>query len=72
MAQELLTTFEAELNGVTLVRGSAGVLEMRVGDDVVYSRRDAGRFPEAAELKRLVRGELDLVACSRPGLLPAR
>lgn len=55
IAQELLTTFEAELAGVTLVPGSGGVFEVRVGDDVVWSRKDAGRFPEAAELKRLVR-----------------
>lgn len=55
IAQELLTTFETELAGVTLVPGSGGVFEVRVGDDVVWSRKAAGRFPEAAELKRLVR-----------------
>jgi len=55
VAQELLSTFEQELAGVTLVPGSGGVFEVRVGDDVVWSRKDAGRFPEAAELKRLVR-----------------
>ena len=55
LAQELLTTFESELGGVTLVPGTGGVFEVRVGDEVVWSRKDAGRFPEAAELKRLVR-----------------
>jgi selenoprotein W-related protein len=55
IAQELLTTFEAELAGVTLIPGSGGVFEVLVGDDVVWSRKEAGRFPEAAELKRLVR-----------------
>jgi selenoprotein W-related protein len=55
LAQELLTTFEAELAGVTLAPGSGGVFEVRVGDAVVWSRKEAGRFPEAAELKRLVR-----------------
>ena len=55
LAQELLTTFEAELAGVTLAPGSGGVFEVRVGDELVWSRVDAGRFPEAAELKRLVR-----------------
>ena len=40
---------------MTLAPGSGGVFEVRVGDDVVWSRKEAGRFPEAAELKRLVR-----------------
>jgi selenoprotein W-related protein len=55
LAQELLSTFESDLAGVTLVPGTGGVFEVRVGDDVVWSRADAARFPEAAELKRLVR-----------------
>lgn len=55
MAQELLTTFESDLAGVTLIPGSGGVFEVRVGDELVFSRKDAGRFPDAAELKRLVR-----------------
>ena len=55
LAQELLTTFEQQLGGVTLVPGNGGVFEVRVGDEVVWSRKDAGRFPEAAELKRQVR-----------------
>ena len=63
LAQELLTTFEAELSGVTLAPGSGGVFEVRVGDEVVWSRKEAGRFPEAAELKRLVR---DRVAPGKP------
>jgi selenoprotein W-related protein len=55
LAQELLTTFEAEIAGVTLAPGSGGIFEVRVGTEVVWSRKEAGRFPEAAELKRLVR-----------------
>lgn len=55
LAQELLTTFEQELGGVTLVPGSGGVFDVRVADELVFSRQQAGRFAEAAELKRLVR-----------------
>ena len=58
MAQELLTTFEQELAGVTLAPGSGGVFEVRVGDELIFSRQQAGRFAEAAELKRLVRDRL--------------
>ena len=56
MAQELLGTFEQELGGVTLVpNAEGGVFEIRIGGERIFSRGDAGRFPDAAELKRLVR-----------------
>lgn len=55
MAQELLSTFETELDGVSLHPGTGGVFEVRVGDHLVWSRKDAGRFPDITELKQLVR-----------------
>jgi len=55
LAQELLTTFESELTCVTLRPGTGGVFEVRVGDEVIFSRARAGRHAELAEIKRLVR-----------------
>src|SRR5678816_4220168 len=55
MAQELLTTFEAELGEVALCPGSGGVFEVRVDGDLIWSRADQGRFPDIKELKQLVR-----------------
>ena len=61
MAQELLATFEEELGGVTLVpNAGGGVFEVRVRDEVIFSRKVAGRFPEITELKRLVRERVAL------------
>jgi selenoprotein W-related protein len=57
-AQELLTTFEREIGEVALVPGSGGVFEVRLGDETLWSRKTAGRFPELAELKRLVRDRI--------------
>ena len=54
-AQELLTTFEDELGGVTLRPGTGGVFDVRVDGDTVFSRRAAGRHAELTELKQLVR-----------------
>jgi selenoprotein W-related protein len=59
MAQELLTTFEAEIGEVALIPGSGGVFEVRAGDRVVWSRHERRRFPEIKELKQAVR---DVVA----------
>ena len=63
LAQELLTTFETELGEVALVPGTGGILEVRLNDTLIFSRKEAGRFPEAKELKQLVR---DIIAPDRP------
>lgn len=62
MAQELLTTFEQELGGVTLKPGTGGVYDIRVDGALLFSRAAEGRFPEAKELKQRVR---DVVAPGR-------
>jgi len=63
MAQELLTTFETEVGEVALVPGTGGVFDVRLDEELIYSRKEAGRFPESKELKQLVR---DRIAPERP------
>ncbi|MPZ63597.1 MAG: SelT/SelW/SelH family protein [Propionibacteriales bacterium] len=58
-AQELLVTFEDELDEVALVPGKGGVFDVRVNGESAWSRQQYGRFPELSELKQRVR---DLVA----------
>jgi selenoprotein W-related protein len=62
-AQELLTTFQAELGEVALVPGTGGIFDVRVGEQVVWSRAAEGRFPELKELKQRLR---DVIAPERP------
>lgn len=63
LAQELLTTFEAELGEVALIPSQqSGTFRIQVNDEQVWSRQADGGFPAAAELKRRVR---DLVAPGR-------
>lgn len=59
MAQELLSTFPEELTEVALSPGVGGVFEIRVEGELVWSRKDKGRFPDIKELKLIVR---DIVA----------
>jgi selenoprotein W-related protein len=58
MAQELLTTFEQEIAELALKPGSGGIFEVRANGQLIWSRRTEGRFPEIAELKRLVRDRI--------------
>jgi selenoprotein W-related protein len=62
LAQELLTTFEEELGGVTLMPGLGGVFEVRLGDHLLWSRKAEGRFPDAKEVKQRLR---DVIAPER-------
>jgi selenoprotein W-related protein len=55
LAQELLSTFDTDLGEVALVPGTGGIFEVRVDGELVWSRKEQGRFPEAKELKQLVR-----------------
>jgi len=59
MAQELMTTFAEELGSVTLTPDrTGGVFEVRLDRDLVWSRKEQGRFPEITELKRIVRDRI--------------
>jgi selenoprotein W-related protein len=58
MAQELLTTFPSEVGELALVPGTGGVFEIRVNDELIWSRKEQGRFPDIKELKQLVRDRI--------------
>jgi selenoprotein W-related protein len=56
MAQELLTTFEDDLQSVTLKPSEiAGRYTIYINDKKIFDRKESGRFPEIKELKQLVR-----------------
>jgi selenoprotein W-related protein len=60
MAQELLTTFEEDLYGITLKPSeTAGRYTISLKDVVLFDRKDQGRFPEIKELKQLVRDKVN-------------
>jgi selenoprotein W-related protein len=59
LAQELLTTFEQDLVSVALKPGSNGIFEIMLNQQLIFSRKDEGRFPEAKEVKQLVRDLID-------------
>lgn len=56
MAQELLTTFEDELYGVTLQPSeTGGHYSIRVDGNIIFDRKAYGGFPEIKDIKQLVR-----------------
>ncbi len=55
MAQELLMTFGEEIGELVLIPGTGGIFEVRVNGDVLFNKKQQGRYPEAKELKQLLR-----------------
>ena len=54
-AQELLTTFQEQLGEVALVPSTGGAFNVSLDGELLWSRKEKGRFPEMKELKQLVR-----------------
>lgn len=58
VAEELLTTFEAEIEEVALIPSRGGIFEVRANGQTVWSLRGERRFPEPKELKQRVRDQV--------------
>ncbi|HEY9755005.1 MAG TPA: SelT/SelW/SelH family protein [Oculatellaceae cyanobacterium] len=59
MAQELLTTFEAEIGELALCPSeTSGAFNVRADGVLIWSRADHGRFPELKELKQILRDNI--------------
>lgn len=58
MAQELLSTFDREITELTLKPGTGGIFEVRVNGELIWSRKNEGRFPEVTELKQRIRDRI--------------
>ena len=60
MAQELLTTFTDDLNGVTLKPSEvSGRYTISIDEDTLFDRKLDGHFPEIKELKQAVRDKVN-------------
>ena len=50
--------FKDEIAQLVLVPRTGGIFEIRADDDLLWSRRERGRFPELKELKQLIRDRI--------------
>ncbi len=59
LTQELLTTFDGDIQALTLKPGTGGIFDVRLDGVTIFSRKAQGRHVDAAELKQLVRDVID-------------
>lgn len=58
LAQELLTTFEAELGEVALRPADSGVFRVLLNDEPLADRKRDGGFPDLPLLKQAIRDRI--------------
>ena len=58
MAQELLQTFPDEIQEMRLRPATGGIYNIYVNDELLFSRKGEGRFPDIKELKQMVRDKI--------------
>ena len=58
-AQELLSTFGDDLGEVSLIPGTGGIFEIRMNREVLWNKKQQGRYPEPKEIKQLIRDRID-------------
>ncbi len=59
MAQELLSTFGADLGEVALVPATGGLFRIAYDGETIWDRKTEGGFPDIKLLKQRVRDRLD-------------
>ncbi len=59
LAQELAMTFAEQLGEVALVPGTGGIFDIYLEQELLFSRKQQGRFPESRELKQLIRDRVN-------------
>ncbi len=59
MQQEVLSTFSLEMGEVSLVPGTGGIFEIHLDGELVWERKRDGGFPDAKQIKQLVRDKID-------------
>lgn len=59
LAQELLSTFADDLGKVSLVPATGGAFQITCDGVQLWERKADGGFPEAKELKKRVRDQID-------------
>lgn len=43
---------------VSLITSGGGVFELKLGDELLFSKKELGRFPESDEAEKLIREKL--------------
>jgi len=49
-----LEKFQNGITALTLIPSSGGVFEIKKNDEIIFSKKKLGRFPEPGEVEKLI------------------
>lgn len=52
LAERLLSNYKNDINSLTLIPSSGGVFEVKLEDNLIYSKKETGKFPEFEEITK--------------------
>jgi len=54
LAEELLRKYKNEISSLELIPSSGGVLEITMNDNLIFSKKETGRYPEINEIINMI------------------
>lgn len=58
LAENLLNEHKNSLGMVNIIPSSGGVFEVKLGDELAFSKKELGRFPEDNEVENIIKSKL--------------
>lgn len=58
LAEKILRTYKHNLAGLELIPSGGGVFEVKLNDDLLFSKKKLGRFPQDNEVEDMVKAEI--------------
>jgi len=55
LAEELLRKYKNEISSLELIPSSGGVLEITMNGNLIFSKKETGRYPEANEIINIIK-----------------
>ncbi|BCJ88050.1 hypothetical protein skT53_30350 [Effusibacillus dendaii] len=56
VTEELLSNYTNKISELRLIPSSGGVFEIKIGDKLIFSKKESNRFPEPGEILNLSAG----------------
>jgi len=54
LAEELLRKYKNEISSLELIPSSGGVLEITMNGNLIFSKKETGRYPEINEIINMI------------------
>lgn len=55
LAEELLETFGSNIIDIRLITSSGGVFEIKINNELIFSKKEQNRFPEEIEIIKKIK-----------------